>query len=359
MTLSNTEKKSRDRDRYMVQVSQANQELAWNHVQEHRRKGNAAGTQASAAHVVLLLDRFLEKPIAQASQHDLGAWVVWLRDRYSPESVYHHTTCALPVLRTALGPDRVPSELEKPLRVARPRSDDYEGLISDAEFQALLGAVHRVKKTRHAQFLYTALLWLLRSCGPRISEALSLRLQDVDLRPEHRAFKVTLPNMGTHDGDLKTGTRTFSSVRAFGAVSAWMAVHPSGAPDAPLFVGERDRTGRKRLQYTQVCKALKAVDAQTGWSVGRSRSLRSHDFRHTCATSKVKNHGWGEANLRAFFGWTANSRMPAHYVHLGAADLYDQVLRDAGIDPRGNPADASPTDEVAQLKQIMRKLLHD
>jgi hypothetical protein len=76
-----------------------------------------------------------------------------MRDRYEGESIYPHCTVAKPILRIARCERRLPDDLADALQVSRPRKDDYEGIITDQEFQARLGAVHRVKNGRRTQIM--------------------------------------------------------------------------------------------------------------------------------------------------------------------------------------------------------------
>jgi len=76
-----------------------------------------------------------------------------------------------------------------------------------------------------------ALFTMLYGCGLRIAEALALNVRDAPL-PGHDA-----PLRVTGKGSKTRLVPVLPAVRQ--AVGAWLALHPSPGPDAPLFVGVR------------------------------------------------------------------------------------------------------------------------
>lgn len=76
-----------------------------------------------------------------------------------------------------------------------------------------------------------ALVTLLYGCGLRISEALGLRVVDAPRPGSDGMLRVT------GKGSKRREVPVLPVVRD--AISAWLSLHPSAQPDAPLFVGVR------------------------------------------------------------------------------------------------------------------------
>jgi len=76
-----------------------------------------------------------------------------------------------------------------------------------------------------------ALFTLLYGCGLRIAEALALDVRDAPLPEGDMPLRVV------GKGSKTRLVPVLNAVRQ--AVGAWLALHPSPAPDAPLFVGVR------------------------------------------------------------------------------------------------------------------------
>ncbi|HUB46147.1 MAG TPA: tyrosine recombinase XerC [Acetobacteraceae bacterium] len=76
-----------------------------------------------------------------------------------------------------------------------------------------------------------ALFTLLYGCGLRIAEALALDVRDAPLPGRDAPLRVVGKGSKTREVPV------LPAVRA--AVAAWLALHPSAGPDAPLFVGVR------------------------------------------------------------------------------------------------------------------------
>ncbi len=183
-----------------------------------------------------------------------------------------------------------------------------------------------------------ALVQVCRYGGFRISEALSLNVGDVgvDAGGAYIRLREEAPLLG--EGDHKTGPRRVYVAEGLGSIGAWLSVHPRGsAPGAPLFTSFDDRTGSVRQGYDSCVSVLGRLCRVSGVKSRMPSDFRLHWhlFRHTCATMKVRMFGWGEAELRAYFGWSDESKEPATYVHLRDEDIRARVRRDHGLDEAG------------------------
>jgi site-specific recombinase XerD len=126
--------------------------------------------------------------------------------------------------------------------------------------------------------LYPTLFGLLYVTGMRVSEALQLKLEDLDLR----------------QGILRIRKAKFHKARLVPLVESSCAAlkrylmaraergHPT-APDAHLFVNDRGN----RLSYTSVRQAFHLVARMAGIEAEARRIPRIHDLRHTAAVRRL------------------------------------------------------------------------
>jgi hypothetical protein len=64
-----------------------------------------------------------------------------------------------------------------------------------------------------------------------------------------------------------------------------------------------------------------------------------------------------EAELRAYFGWEEESKMPARYVHLALGDMRNRVRRDAGVDSSGFQEAMDAGDKQAAFFSLLKELM--
>lgn len=320
-----------------------------------RNKGCKSGTLVNYAWAFRLLDEFLDgRPYDSVSRHDLAAFVETLRDRYASASVYTYTASLKANLKFAFDAPMLAHDLADALTVRQPGKGPKPGvLISRDDFEALLRACKQRLRRKHprAGVMMQCLLWMLWATGFRISELLSMNCGHVRLE-EHGA-KLVLPDLAE---GLKTGPRTIYIHEATPILKAWLSLHPAPGKESPLFIGLRDSAGITRLAYQTVEKHLHYYGDDSGVNIGRDKPVTAHDFRHTLATRKVRDHQWTEMELRAYFGWAPGSSMPSYYVHLANGDLRDRVLRDAGVDELGRPEVLESSSDAEQLAALLKRL---
>jgi integrase/recombinase XerC len=124
-----------------------------------------------------------------------------------------------------------------------------------------------------------ALFTLLYGCGLRIAEALALNVRDAPLPGSESALRVV------GKGSKTRIVPVLPAVRA--AIAAWLALHPSRAPDAPLFVGTRGG----RLNPAVAQRTLRTFRRQRGLP----EHATPHALRHSFATHLLE----GGADLRS------------------------------------------------------------
>jgi integrase/recombinase XerD len=150
-------------------------------------------------------------------------------------------------------------------------------LYTDAETQSLLKAARQMPGLHG--LTYYCLLGLLSVTGLRISEALSLRAQDVDL--EQRMLTIVATKFGK---------------------SRLVPIHSSTAEELTKYARERDRVFRRNLIYFFVTRrgnrftagAIRHVFHRLSRQIGlrspnASHGPRLHDFRHSFAVKTLVN----------------------------------------------------------------------
>lgn len=152
-------------------------------------------------------------------------------------------------------------------------------IYSQTEVEALLHASRRLRPRGGLRpHTYETLFSLLLSTGLRISEALRLEDQDVDLK----AGVLTV-----RDGKLGKSRLLPLHATALPPLRRYMAHRDSVAPTPTSFF----RTDRcASLSYVAVQKTFANLCKRLGWTAaGRSRHPRIHDMRHTFSVCCLVN----------------------------------------------------------------------
>jgi integrase len=346
-------------DRLVARISEANRPFALEGVQYRRNKGLRPGSILAWTKAVHRADQILGgKRFQDASPQELAGIITGLRAaKLGERTVYQYAVQLRVAWKDLLNVDDLPRNVKRALEVRQPTDLPGGRLVTDADFRLLLEQAAQVpgRKGRlyHAT-LWVAMLWALWDTGFRAEELLGLNIGDVTFEPggAHIKLRPDAPN-------LKTGPRTIYVTECLGPLTALLEAHPQGDDaKAPLFPAMRNRREDSRLPYEGLQRFIKKLGEESGVNASSSwdKTLTPHDFRHSCATRKARA-GWNEAQLRAFFGWKAGSKMASHYVHLTVSDVRDQVRRDAGIDDLGySQAVEAGNDELA-LASLLQRIL--
>ncbi len=154
-----------------------------------------------------------------------------------------------------------------------------------------------------------ALIATLYDTGCRASELLFMRVKDVSF-DEYSAIVVL------HG---KTGSRRCRAIFATPYLKQWLESHPRKEEiESPLWV--HNRVPSRRLTYEGLRSLLKFLQKRAGLK----KKLHPHLFRHSRATHLA--NVLKEAQMKEYFGWTRDSKMPAVYVHLSGRDVDDALL---------------------------------
>ncbi len=180
-------------------------------------------------------------------------------------------------------------------------------IYSDQEIESLLTAAAALAPRRGLRpECYVTLFALLASTGLRISEALALAREDIDLTE-----RMLIVRAG------KAGKSRLVPLHpsALGPLGAYAAHrdHVDGSPNSGAFF----RTDRdEQLTYAAVRGTFKRLRHQLGWnSDGRTRRPRIHDLRHRMVVKRVLAWYAEGANVDA--------KLPALAIYLGHAQISD------------------------------------
>jgi len=150
-------------------------------------------------------------------------------------------------------------------------------IYSEQEIVDLLAAARRLGPTPGLRgVIFETLFGLIASTGMRISEALSLRNEDVDLR----CGMLTIHQ--AKFGKSRQVPMHLSTVEALRRY-CWMRdlAGESAQDDAPFFAGTRGRRRGLPLGNRQVHRVFAELRKQLGWrNRGTHHAPRIHDLRH-------------------------------------------------------------------------------
>jgi integrase len=217
------------------------------------------------------------------------------------------------------GTDTYPPEVAW-IRTTRPGNGEIptDELVTPEDLKVLLQACPHPRDR--------ALLAVLFEGGFRAGEVCALHVGSVTF-DEYGAV-LTLPKGAA---GLKTGARRVRLLDAAPYLHAWFEAHPRKADRAaPLFPIVGDKNTGQRLSPDDVWY----FTTSTARRAGLKKHLNPHLFRHTAATNAARA-GWTEAMMRAYFGWSKGSDMPATYVHLAGKDYEDMLLEQRGLKQKG------------------------
>jgi len=188
------------------------------------------------------------------------------------------------------------------IRTGVPRNEKLlpEDILTPEEVERLIEVAKDIRTK--------ALVATLYDTGCRASELLAMRVKDVSF-DEYSAI-VLLRG--------KTGARRCRAIFATPYLKQWKESHPRKDPNAPLWVHVKNPS--RCLTYEGLRSLLKLLQKRAGLK----KDLHPHLFRHSRATHLAKV--LKEAQMKEYFGWTKDSRMPAIYVHLSGRDVDDALL---------------------------------
>lgn len=164
-----------------------------------------------------------------------------------------------------------------------------------------------------------AIIALLYDSGIRVGELITLRKKDVDINTNLSHITV----------NGKTGMRRIPVWFSVPYLSAYLNTIEDLKSGDLMWktIGSWSNTGRK-VDEGAVRKLLKTAARKAGLD----KRVYPHLFRHSRASNYANK--LTEQQLKAFFGWTGDSRMASTYVHLSGRDIDNAILQANGMKPK-------------------------
>ena len=157
-------------------------------------------------------------------------------------------------------------------------------IYSEQEVIDLLAAARQLGPTPGLRgTIFETLFGLIASTGMRISEALTLHNNDVDLK--HGMLTIHQSKFGK-SRQVPMHSSTIDALRRY----RWMRdlASLSALGDAPFFVGTRGRRWGLPLTAHQVERVFAGLREQLGWlNRGTHHAPRIHDLRHTFVVRRI------------------------------------------------------------------------
>ena len=166
----------------------------------------------------------------------------------------------------------------------RPPERQAPHIYSEQEIIDLLAAARRLGPTSSLRgIIFETLFGLIASTGMRISEGLSLRNEDVDLK--YGMLTIRQAKFGK-SRQVPMHPSTVEALRRY----RWMRdlAGLSADDDAPFFVATRGRLQGKPLGTHMVERVFAGLREQLGWhNRGTHHAPRIHDLRHTFVVHRI------------------------------------------------------------------------
>ena len=185
-----------------------------------------------------------------------------------------------------------------------------QDLLSEDEVLKLISAARDLRDR--------AIIALLFDTGMRIGELVSLKAKDVDLNGSLAHVVV----------NGKTGIRRIPITFSVPYLSQYMNILQNPKPNESLWqaIGTWENTG-KVVGDGGVRQMIKRLAKKAGIS----KRIYPHLFRHSRASYYANR--LTEQQLKAYFGWTGDSKIAATYVHLSGRDIDNAIMQAYGEKP--------------------------
>ena len=211
------------------------------------------------------------------SREMVEAWVK-RRSHEAPKSRAHRVTIIREFARFLVAKGHTAHIL--PPQRKNAATDFVPYIFSKTEIAKILGAADRMMERAVSPFVHLVIPVLLRTlygCGLRISEALALRVKDVDL--EKGCF-IVLDSKCDDNRIVPMSATLLERCRAY-----ITAIPLLSSPDTPFFPNRHGGSMGTRGVYAQYRYILWRAGISHG---GRGKGPRLHDLRHTFAVHAMR-----------------------------------------------------------------------
>ena len=243
-------------------------------------------------------------PFSTATEDDIKRFVVDLNKSDYSDWIKYDQKVVLRIYMSWLGKE----ETVDWMVIREPKDKRLpEEILFEPEIKAISEAAYTTRDCAFVLALYES--------GTRIAEFLPIKMKHLNFDRYGAVLRV----IG------KTGHRRIRLVASSLVLQRWIEEHPAkNNPDAYLWckipMSNNPKWKNKHLSYGFVNRLLRELAAKAGIK----KKVYPHAFRHARATFLAKH--LTEPEMREFFGWAKNSKMPSLYVHLSGRDIDDAVL---------------------------------
>jgi len=235
-------------------------------------------------------------------------WYQHIKAKYAENTIHNYVNCMKKLLRVLYECEDTPPCISWIKTRRKNNNNMRDKLLTQEEIKALVDVAKDIK--------IKALIMVLYEGALRISEALSLRIRDVEFTRYGAKIRV----------NGKTGERTLILIKSEPYLREWLNVHPlKHDSNAYVFVS----------YYNGKWKQLSRVTAhihltRLAKKAGINKKVHPHMLRHTRLTELATK--LTEQELKIIAGWKLDSKMPAIYVHLSGRDAEKALLKAEGIE---------------------------
>ncbi len=164
-----------------------------------------------------------------------------------------------------------------------------------------------------------AIISVLYDSGIRVGELMNMKLKDLDLEGEPQHITV----------DGKTGQRRIPIQFSAPYLSSYVEMVKSKKPNDFLWTAQGSWSNMNwQLDESGIRKVLR----EAAKKAGIDKRIYPHLFRHSRASFYANRIT--EQQLKAYFGWSGDSRMVSTYVHMSGRDIDDAILQAHGKKPK-------------------------
>jgi len=272
-------------------------------IEDMELRGLASGTQARYLESITALAKHYNRRPDEITREQIKDYLLYLTEtrKFAKGTFKVHLFAIKFLYEKTLG------RQWRLLRLTRVRTDKkLPVILSQDEVWSLLDRVRRPQARMSLTLMYT--------CGLRVSEALHLRLEDVDGR---RKVLWVRNGKGNKDRSVPLPTETLAQLRAY-----W-AQH---RPKTWLFPSKRGTTA---ITSGGVRRALKAAL----WQSGIRKNVTCHTLRHSYATHLLE----AGVHLRAIQALLGHRSLKTTfvYMHLSQSTMADVQTKINALMTRG------------------------
>lgn len=255
------------------------------------------------------------------TKEDMVAWVSIIDKHYTPATAQLYQALVKNFMRWVYYGDSDDAQYPEPVRWIKTKKlkEPYKKpILSKEEIMRLVRATNNQRDR--------ALLFCTYESGCRAGEVLGLKVKDVTITQTGAEIRV----------DGKTGPREVPLIESVPDIVLWLSMHPH-ADEPECCMWPTDKNGRKGMAYATLFWMI----GHTAMKAGLPKGISPHCLRHASVThlSSVLN----ESQLRVYYGWENDSKMPSRYVHPNKVQIKNTLLKSCGMLPDEKKIMLDPT----------------